>query len=330
MCEDGYGLPLTFRPKGPKYLSYKLLVVHMKTTQRSVSILRRGGKAWLLVGAAVLWMPLPSKAINTATPGVAVVNPNAVTAPTSPVARYSAGIGDIVKLVDAKVDPEVIKTYVNNSPTAYNPSASEIIALKDRGVGSDILTAILQRGAAVRAQAVQANQAAAAAVPPPYPAPTYDYGAQPGYYAPSYVVPTDSYPSYAYASAPYYSGYCGYGCGWPYYWPWLSFNFGCYPYCGYGGNRCCWYGGHYCYGGYGHGGCYGHGGYCGNAHYSGWTAHGGSGSPAHWGSGGASRTFAAGGHATMMASSGGGFSGHSVSFGGHGGGFGGHGGGGHR
>ena len=28
-------------------------------------------------------------------------------------------------MVEAKVDPEVIKTYIKNSPTAYNPSATE-------------------------------------------------------------------------------------------------------------------------------------------------------------------------------------------------------------
>src|SRR5437660_9592948 len=59
--------------------------------------------------------------------------------------RYSAGIADILKMVDAKVDAEVIKAYVKSSPILYNPNAAEIIALKDHGVSSDVLVALLQR-----------------------------------------------------------------------------------------------------------------------------------------------------------------------------------------
>ena len=48
-------------------------------------------------------------------------------------------------LLDAKVDPAVIKEYIKSSPTAYSPSASEIIVLKQRGVPDDILSALLER-----------------------------------------------------------------------------------------------------------------------------------------------------------------------------------------
>jgi len=41
---------------------------------------------------------------------------------------------EILKMVDAKVDAEVIKAYIQVSQVAYSPSATEIIALKDRGV----------------------------------------------------------------------------------------------------------------------------------------------------------------------------------------------------
>ena len=171
------------------------------------------------------------------------VSQGAAAAPTAPAARYSPGIADIVKMVDAKVDAEVIKTYIKNSPTAYNPSATEIIALKDHGVGPEILTAMLQRGAEVRAQSMQAAQAAPSAVAPqaypgaanPYaPAPGYDYSAQPVY--PNYAY---SYPAYSYAYPSVRRTVSGYGCGyaWPYFWPSLSFAFGCYPYGGYCGYR---------------------------------------------------------------------------------------------
>src|SRR5439155_22270959 len=42
-------------------------------------------------------------------------------------AAHSAGVSEILKLVDAKVDAEVIKAYIHNSPVPYNPNAAEII-----------------------------------------------------------------------------------------------------------------------------------------------------------------------------------------------------------
>src|ERR1700719_1888762 len=82
------------------------------------------------------------------------------------VAHFSPGIPDILKMVDAKIDADVIKAYINSSRIAYNPNVNEIIALKDRGVSSDLLTALLQRGAEVRSQA----PAPVAPAPNPYPA----------------------------------------------------------------------------------------------------------------------------------------------------------------
>ena len=121
-------------------------------------------------------------------------------AQNAPVARFSPGVADIVKMVDAKVDPEVVKTYIQNSPTAYNPSATEIIALKDHGVGSDILTAMLQHGAEVRTQAVRAAAGAGNLPAPQAPAgmanpyaPAYDYDTQPVYPSYAYTYPGASY-----------------------------------------------------------------------------------------------------------------------------------------
>lgn len=165
----------------------------------------------------------------------------------------SPAVSDVVKMVDAKVDPTVIKAFVQNATTTFNPSANDLIALKNHGVPDEILTAMLERGAQVRTQIAQALQKAPAATPsytappmaPPVaaePAPTY--ASYPADYAPysdySYGYPAAySYPySYGYGySYPYYSSY------WPYYG---------YPYCGYYGHSYC---GHY---GYPYGGYYGH------------------------------------------------------------------------
>src|SRR4051812_35005045 len=53
----------------------------------------------------------------------------------------SPGLLEVLKLQDAKVDAEVIKAFIRNSPVAYNPSAVEIIALKQRGVSPEVITA---------------------------------------------------------------------------------------------------------------------------------------------------------------------------------------------
>src|ERR1017187_10845532 len=192
--------------------------VVMKMAKQSEYVKGHQIKAWLMAGAGLLCAPDASRAINSVAPDTGAVNQGAAAALA---ARFSPGVADIVKLVEAKVDPEVIKTYVTSSRTAYNPSATEIIALKDRGVGPEILTAMLQRGAEVRAQSMQAAQAAASAsAPQTYPSgvnpnaavPGYDYGTQPAYpnYAYSYPANSYVYPSDAYAYPAY-----GYGYSWP-------------------------------------------------------------------------------------------------------------------
>jgi hypothetical protein len=305
----------------------------MKMTKQNKDLNRCWSAAWVLAGALVLSAPVTSRAINSIAPA----------AQTLPATRFSPGVADIVKLVDAKVEPEVIKTYIKSSPTAYNPSATEIIALRDKGAGSDVLTAMLERGGEVRAQSTRGAPAAPllypGAVTSNYaPAQAYNYGAQPGYvsYAPSYPAYSDTYDYPAYNcgySWPYcgssfycglgcypYGGYCGGGyCGYPYGWGGCGFYGGGY----YGGG---YYGrGHY--GGRGYGGFYGGRGYSGGRGYYGFGAR----SAAFAGSRGGFRSFSMGGGAGGFARptggfrSGGGFGGHSGSFAGRGGGFGGHG-----
>jgi hypothetical protein len=141
--------------------------------------------------------------------------PTATVPETAPAPRFSPGIHDIVKMVDAKVDMDVVKVYIRNSPVPYSPNAEEIIALKKRGVPDEILTALLQRGAEVRTQAVQAVQSM-----PPAQTPV----------AAPYTPPYDpyAYGGYDYGS-PYYAGY-PYDYAYPYnYWysygyPWWGFS----------------------------------------------------------------------------------------------------------
>ena len=279
---------------------------------------------WGLIAAGVLavWAPVVAEGIDTVAPPAPAVSQVAQVLQNPPAARFSAGSVDILKMVDAKVDPEVIKTFINNSPTAYNPSATEIIALKDHGVGSEILTAMLQHGAEVRAQAMRAAQAAGnPAVPQagqgavnPY-APAYDYSAQPAYPAYPYTYPANSYVSPSYGYDYPVSSYGGYDCGysWPWFWP--SFYFGGCSYGGYCGYPwSCGYRYPYGYRGYGYG--YNHGG---RGYYGGHGYNGSGGHPVSFaGRGAGFNSFGGAGRAATFASPSGGF--HA----GGGGGFGGH------
>ncbi len=61
--------------------------------------------------------------------------------------NYAPIVEETVKLVRAGVNPELIKNYIESWPTPYRLNATDIIALKDRGVPDDITTALLKRGA---------------------------------------------------------------------------------------------------------------------------------------------------------------------------------------
>lgn len=142
----------------------------------------------------------------------------------SAAAQFPAGIADILRMADAKVDAEVIKAYVHNSRVPYYLTANEIIELKDRGVSSDIITTILERGGELRSQAGSSMRPAVSA--PAAPAYDYGYDTQPAYAAPySYNYPA-YYPDYGYG----YNSFYDYGYAWPYYWP--SFSLGFYPFGG--------------------------------------------------------------------------------------------------
>jgi hypothetical protein len=98
-----------------------------------------------------------------------------------PAGTYSASITEIIKLLDAKIEAPVILAYIQNSPIAYNPEATELIALKEHGASTETLVALLHHGDELRLQLAQAQNAAN---PPPV-APAYDY-------------PPAAYPAYPY------------------------------------------------------------------------------------------------------------------------------------
>jgi hypothetical protein len=137
--------------------------------------------------------------------------------------RLSAGIADILKMTERGVDSSVIKSFVENYPVAYHPSADEVIALHDAGISSDIIAALLRRTGELRTKQIQARKASGPVEAPQssvqivapqqtVPAPQVNY-VYPSYGYPSYGYTTYPAYSYSYALPWYYSSAYSY---WPY------------------------------------------------------------------------------------------------------------------
>ena len=149
----------------------------------------------------------PGTAISGATTNITTAAPNVSTS------AIPAGVTEILKLLNANVDRETIKAYIHNSFTYWNLSADSIIRLKDLGVPSDVIAAMLERNVQLRDEAIRAAQANANAgtygTNMATASPMYDTGQ----YAPTYAYPTDYANAYGYPySYPvdYYGWY-----GWP-------------------------------------------------------------------------------------------------------------------
>ena len=213
-------------------------------------------------GALFFAVSLTTQAITADTSATTNASSDVQVAPApatehQPVARFSPGAQEIVSMLEAKVDPEIVKAYIKNSPAPYNLSAAEIIDLKSHGVPDEIVAAMLQRGAEVRAHAVAPSQAPSVTTPAPYPMTSqYQYPQYPQY--------AEGYSDYT----PYYAGYYG---GYPYYYPYSYwwYNYG-YP--GYGYYYPYYYYSPYCHFD-GHGFCHYHNCF----HNSHWASNG------HWG-----------------------------------------------
>jgi opacity protein-like surface antigen len=100
--------------------------------------------------------------------------------------QLSAGVLDVLKLVQSKVSDDIIVSFIHKSGVTYNLGASEIIYLRGQGVSDHVITAMLnQRGktpvTAVPAVPAQPSTAHVA------PAPAY---AKP---PPVYIVPAPAY-----------------------------------------------------------------------------------------------------------------------------------------
>jgi hypothetical protein len=173
----------------------------------------------------------------------------------SPAPQLAYGVAQILQLSQAKVGDDTIIAYIKNSGNSYGLNADQIIYLRQQGLSSAVINAMLsQPNPGVLPPAPPATAPVTTTPPPAMPA-TYDYSQQvqqapqvtvPSSPAPvvTYVQPAPTTVIYAQPQPVYYA---------PAFVPAVSFSFG------WGGGGCYhgWYGGwHGCYGGW-HGGSHG-------------------------------------------------------------------------
>jgi hypothetical protein len=118
-------------------------------------MLQIGLKGAMFCAAVVLGLARPLQASSPAPAGAAT---NAALPPlilsgrqSAPRAvTYSAGVPEILQMLDAGVDAAVILAYIRNSPIAYDPDAASLAALKDHGASAEMLLALMHHGDELR------------------------------------------------------------------------------------------------------------------------------------------------------------------------------------
>lgn len=174
-------------------------------------------RTWLIVLAVAIAVPLLSALAQTpAPPSPPPLSPNAA---------------EVLKLAQSGTSDDILLAYVQNSPSPFNLAADQILYLKDVGVSSQVMTAMLNRDAALHAQPQQyapsAPPPAAAPVPtaPPAPAPVPQA-------PPSYVGTPPPDVTYFYEDlSPYGSWADMPGYGWCWQPTTVVINRGWRPYC---------------------------------------------------------------------------------------------------
>jgi hypothetical protein len=71
--------------------------------------------------------------------------------------QYPASVDEILKMVQAGVSKEVMKSYIETTPVAPHLSAADIVSLKEHGVPDELAVALMKRGAELAAQAKPAG-----------------------------------------------------------------------------------------------------------------------------------------------------------------------------
>jgi hypothetical protein len=165
-------------------------------------------------------------------------------APSPGAASLAPAAAEVAKLVAAGTTEDVVLAYVQNAPGPFNLSADNVLYLKDLGVASSVITAMLNHDSALRSQAPAQEMAPQ---PPAAPAPVYVNNPPPdvGYFY-NDLAPYGTWadlPGYGWcwqptviATTPGWQPYCHGGnwlntdAGWfwasSYSWGWAPFHYG--------------------------------------------------------------------------------------------------------
>src|SRR6267378_3661769 len=84
--------------------------------------------------------------------------------PVTPPSDISPAAAEVIKLASSGVADDVILAYINNSQGSFELSANEVLYLKDLGISSQVVTAMINRDTTLRGQIAQN-------APPPQPIP---------------------------------------------------------------------------------------------------------------------------------------------------------------
>ena len=179
-------------------------------------LVRFGLKVGRVFPVIVLGLAFDALATGSAPPAASPVNPGTPVPPLilsghpadQPAGTRSAGVAEILKMLDAKVNAQVILAYIQISTVLCNPNATELIALRDHGATTEMLTALLHHDDELRLSLAQAQSTDTA---PPPPAPAYDE---------TPVAPVPAYPSDDSEASypPYPTTYYACACWWPWLW----------------------------------------------------------------------------------------------------------------
>jgi hypothetical protein len=80
--------------------------------------------------------------------------------PAAVQTNFSPSVAEVVKLADSGMEESVLLNYIHNSPATFQLSADEIIYLRDLGISSPVISAMLQHEGNVSGQsaATQSNE----------------------------------------------------------------------------------------------------------------------------------------------------------------------------
>lgn len=108
-----------------------------------------------LVFAMAVWLPLTLLHAQNSTPSAA-----------PPPANLPPATADVVRLTRSGVGDDVVVAFVQNASIVYNLSATDVLALKNAGISSTVLAAMLNHDAALRPQLASATPAPSTPAPP--------------------------------------------------------------------------------------------------------------------------------------------------------------------